>query len=283
MRVIYRCFYILGHRLLRYTAFDWKTDNQMSQTNPHTLTSIKIKFHQIVNTWCHSIALEKGTRITGQRYSFWTLYSTLLMTSDNFFLKFTCNSRLSMSNFTFINATCCTSALKKWKLSTTAILGNTAGKNSTTYIIRFLFDDCTVFLFDFRRPISTGTFCRTGTISISGEWHLCSENISKNSADKGVHYTWYKTNLTASTVQCTVWKTIFIGDLVTTNNQFGFKKQLSSSHAVPILHLPTSKLNKSASRAPVVSYPTLSFLPSANSAGVKMTPANFNDEKLFTM
>ena len=54
-------------------------------------------------------------------------------------------------------------------------------------------------------------------------------------------------------------KTIFIGDLVTSNNQFGFKKQLSSSHAVPILHLPISKLNKSASRALVVSYPTLSF------------------------
>ena len=59
----------------------------MSQTHPHTLTSIKIKFHQIVNTWCHSIALEKGTRITGQRYSFWTLYPTLLMTSDNLFLN----------------------------------------------------------------------------------------------------------------------------------------------------------------------------------------------------
>ena len=54
-------------------------------------------------------------------------------------------------------------------------------------------------------------------------------------------------------------KTIFIGDLVTSNNQFGFKKQLSSSGAVPILHLPTSKLNKSASRALVVSYHTLSF------------------------
>ena len=67
-------------------------------------------------------------------------------------------------------------------------------------------------------------------------------------------------------------KTIFIGNLVTSNNQFGFKKQLSSSHAVPILHLPTSKLNKSASRALVVSYPTLSFLPLANSAGVKTTP-----------
>jgi len=32
-------------------------------------------------------------------------------------------------------------------------------------------------------------------------------------------------------------KTIFTGDLVTSNNQFGFKKQLSCSYAVPILHL----------------------------------------------
>jgi len=33
-------------------------------------------------------------------------------------------------------------------------------------------------------------------------------------------------------------KTTFIGDLVTSNNQFGFNKQLSCSRAVPILHLP---------------------------------------------
>jgi len=107
--------------------------------------------------------------------------------------------------------------------------------------------------------------------------------IFLKTAQTKVNITRYKINLTASTVQCTVWKTIFIGDLVTSNNQFGFKKQLSSSHAAPILHLPISKLNKSASRAPVVSYITLSFLPSANSAGVKTTPVNFNDEKLFTM
>jgi len=77
-------------------------------------------------------------------------------------------------------------------------------------------------------------------------------------------------------------KTIFIRDLVTSNNQFGFKKRLSCSHAVPILHLPTSKLNKSASHALVVSYHTLSFLPSANSAGGLKRPPLISPTKNFS-
>jgi len=44
-------------------------------------------------------------------------------------------------------------------------------RHNTTYIIKFLFHNSRVFLFDFSRPISIDTYHCAGTISISGKWN----------------------------------------------------------------------------------------------------------------